>query len=120
MTSITRADLVRVAVTAIIMLPLLAPAAAQNRSLLPAPTPMLPPPPQFPPPATMLPPLPAPMLPPPPATSMTIPRPAEIGAPPVLAVPDAEARQTERVCIEKEMCVDVPVMPRTPGASERK
>jgi len=98
---------------AIVMVPLIGPAAAQNRSL--------PPPPQIPPPAPMLPPLPAPMLPPPPATSMTIPRPpAEIGAPPVFAVPDGEARQTERVCIEKEMCVDVPVMPRTPSASERK
>jgi hypothetical protein len=36
-------------------------------------------------------------------------------------VPGGEARQTERVCIEKEMCVDVPVSPLVPpNASEPK
>jgi hypothetical protein len=47
--------------------------------------------------------------------------PPEIGAPPVMAVPGGETRQTERMCIEKDMCVDVPVSPKVPpGASERK
>jgi hypothetical protein len=101
MRHIIRPDIVRAAATAVVTLALIAPAAAQYRSL--------PPPPQLP----MLPPSPAPM---------TIPRPPpEIGAPPVLAVPEGEARQTERVCIEKEMCVDVPVSPKgPPSASEPK
>jgi hypothetical protein len=94
--------------TGIVMLTLIAPAAAQYRSL-------------FPPPAPMPPPSPAPMLPPSPAP-MTVPRPSpEIEAPPVPVVPGGEGRQTERVCIEKEMCVDVPVSPLVPpGSGERK
>jgi hypothetical protein len=91
--------------TGIVMLSLIAPAAAQYRSLPPSPAPMPPP-------------SPAPMLPPSPAP-MTVPRPSpEIGVPPV---PGGEARQTERVCIEKEMCVDVPVSPLVPpGSGGRK
>jgi hypothetical protein len=88
----------------IVTLVLIAPAVAQYRSL-PSP-PMV---------------LPAPMPPPPPPASMAPPRPPpEIGAP-VLAVPEGEARRTERVCIEKEMCVDVPVSPQAPpSTSERR
>jgi hypothetical protein len=100
--------------TGIVMLTLIAPAAAQYRSL--------PPPPQQPmlaPPTPMLPPSPTPMLPSSP-TPILPPRPSpEIGAPPVMAVPEGEAQRTERVCIEKEMCVDVPVF-SPPGSGERR
>jgi hypothetical protein len=87
--------------TGIVTLALIAPAAAQYRSL--PPPPLLPQPP----------PSPAPLM---------LPRPnPEIGARPVLPVPNGEARQTERVCIEKEMCVDVPVSPKgPPNANEPK
>ncbi|MGE0035487.1 MAG: hypothetical protein AB7S93_07620 [Xanthobacteraceae bacterium] len=93
--------------TGIVMLTLIAPAAAQYRSLPPSPAQMPPPS-----PAPMLPPLPAPM---------TVPRPPPEIAAPVPVVPEGEARQTERVCIEKEMCVDVPVSQQAqPGSGERK
>jgi hypothetical protein len=47
-----------------------------------------------------------------------IPRPSpEIGVTPV---PEGGARSTERVCIEKGMCVDVPISPEAAGSSEKK
>jgi hypothetical protein len=97
MRDVTPLDLARIATVAVLALGFSAPAGAQYRSLPVQPA--LPPPP----------PSPAPMSPPRP--------PAEFGAPPVPPVQDGTARQTERVCIENEMSVDVPV---SPNASERK
>lgn len=91
MRTLTKPDTMRAGATAIVMLLTTGQAAAQLRSL-PAP--------------------------PPPAT-MAIPRPnPELVGPPVVPVPEsAEPRQSERVCIEKEMCVDVPSSPKPPPSA---